>query len=63
MEAYEHKTASKIEESIEDLWVKLEEKLMGWDQRMISIRNDFDMNALNKFIETKANKEQVSSDF
>ena len=30
---------------------------------MINIRNEFDMGTLNKFIDTKANKEQVTSDF
>ena len=30
---------------------------------MIAIRSEFDMNSLNKFIETKAGKESVSSDF
>jgi len=30
---------------------------------MIAIRNEFDMTELKKFIDTKANKENVSSDF
>ena len=38
MEAYENKTQSRIEEAIEKLEFKLEEKLIGWDKRMISIR-------------------------
>ena len=59
MKLHEQKTNSRIEESMDDLWVKLEEKLMSWDQRMINIRNEFDMGTLNKFIDTKANKEQV----
>ena len=63
MVMYEQKTLTLIEESNDDLWVKLEEKLMSWDQRMINIRNEFDMSALNRFIETKANREQVSGDF
>ena len=36
---------------------------MGWDQRMIAIRNEFDIVALNKLIESKANKETVANDF
>jgi len=31
MEAYENKAESKIEESIDMLWQRLEEKLMSWD--------------------------------
>ena len=63
MTLYEQKTRTQIEESIDELWIKLEEKLMSWDQRMIAIRNEFDMTELKKFIDTKANKENVSSDF
>lgn len=36
---------------------------MAWDNRMITIRQEFDMVALTKNIETKANKESVSNDF
>ena len=36
---------------------------MGWDQRMIAIRNEFDIVALNKLIESKSNKETVANDF
>ena len=63
MVLYEQKTNSQIEESIDELWLRLEEKLMSWDQRMISIRNEFDMSELKKFIDTKANKENVTNDF
>ena len=31
MKLYEQKTRTQIEEGIDDLWVKLEEKLMSWD--------------------------------
>lgn len=63
MEAYENKLESRIEESIDVVWQRLEEKLMGWDQRMIAIRNEFDIVALNKLIESKAQKESVADDF
>ena len=63
MNLYEQKVRTQIEENIDELWLKLEEKFMGWDQRMISIRNDFDMTELKKFIDTKANKENVAGDF
>lgn len=63
MSLHDQKVATMIESNIDDLWVKLEQKLMIWDQRMISIRNDFDMGALHKFIETKANKESIQNDF
>lgn len=63
MDLYEQKFKTQIEESIDELWMKLEEKLMGWDQRMINIRNEFDMTELKKFIDTKANKENVQGDF
>ena len=32
---------------------------MSWDQRMINIRNEFDMSSINKHIETKANKDEM----
>ena len=63
MKLYEQKVSTSIEESIDDLWVRLEEKLMSWDQRMIAIKNEFDMGSLNKFIDLKANKENVANDF
>ena len=63
MQAYENKMQSMIEESQEDTWTKLEEKLIIYDQRMISIRNEFDIVALNRFIAQKANKESVQSNF
>ena len=43
MTLYEQKVSTLIEEGIDDLWIKLEEKLMTWDQRMLAIRNEFDM--------------------
>ena len=63
MDAYENKVQSRIEDNIDILWQRLEEKLMAWDNRMITIRQEFDMVALTKNIETKANKESVSNDF
>jgi len=57
MKLLDQKVETKIEENIDSLWLKLEEKFMGWDQRMISLRSEFDMGALNKFIETKANRD------
>ena len=54
MNLYEQRTTSKIEESMDEQWNRLEEKLMVWDQRMLSIRNDFDMGLLNKTLEKKA---------
>jgi len=63
MDAHEQKINSKIEQSVDDLQKKLKEKLITWDQRMISIRNEFDLVSINKFIDTKANKETVASDF
>ena len=63
MSLQDQKMTTRIEEHIEDLWVKLEEKLMGWDERMIALRADFDMGALRKFIETKANKDRVTDDY
>ena len=63
MRLYEEKVTSQIEESIEDLQVKLDEKLMGWDKRMVTIRNEFDMGNLRKFIDTKANKDVIANDF
>ena len=63
MTLYEQKVSTLIEEGIDDLWIKLEEKLMTWDQRMLAIRNEFDMGQLNKFIDLKANKDSVANDF
>lgn len=63
MACWVQKIQTMIEEAIDELWLRLEEKFMSWDQRMINIRNEFDMTQLNKFIDTKANKENVSGDF
>ena len=63
MQAYENKVQSRIEESIEDLWQKLEEKLLCWDKRMIQIRHEFDIGKINKSINSKASKETVHGDF
>ena len=38
MKMQDQKVVTKIEESIDDLWIKLDEKLMSWDNRMINIR-------------------------
>ena len=63
MTCWTQKIQTMIDEAIDELWLRLEEKFMSWDQRMINIRNEFDMTQLNKFIDTKANKENVSGDF
>ena len=57
MAAYERKVQHQIEESQEDIWAKIEDKLVTYDQRMINIRNECDIGSINKFIATKANKE------
>ena len=63
MENYDQKMESRIEESTESLWNKLEEKFISWDQRMIQIRQEFDIVALNKNMESMARKETVANDF
>ena len=62
METYDHKVQTMIEESSDVFWQRLEEKLMGWDQRMIQIRQEFDIVGIQKAIEVKANKETVAND-
>ena len=59
MQAYENKMQSKIEESQDEIWARIEEKLVSYDQRMITIRNEFDIVAVNRFIAQKANKDSV----
>ena len=63
MEAYDQKVESRIEESTDVLWQKLEEKFVAWDQRMIQIRQEFDIVALNKSLDSMARKETVETDF
>jgi len=63
MQAYENKMQSKIDESQDDIWAKIEEKFISYDQRMITIRNEFDIVAINRFIAQKANKDSVQSNF
>ena len=63
MEAYNQKVSSQLEESADDLWNKIQDKLMDWDKRIINMRNDFDVATIYKLIETKASKESVSGDF
>jgi hypothetical protein len=36
---------------------------MFLDSKMVKLRQEFDMNALNKSIDKKAEKKEVSSDF
>jgi len=62
METYDHKVQTMIEESSDVFWQRLEEKLMGWDQRMVQIRQEFDIVGIQKAIEVKANKETVAND-
>lgn len=38
MSLHDQKVATMIESNIDDLWVKLEQKFMAWDQRMTTIR-------------------------
>ena len=54
MDMYEKKFASQLEEGLETLSEKLEEKFIIQDARMNKIRNEFDMTTLNSFISTKA---------
>ena len=35
METYDNKVQSMIEENSDLLWTRIEEKLMGWDTRML----------------------------
>ena len=62
-EALDKKFASMCEEQADVIWLKLEEKLVVWDQRLLNIRQEFDRNEINRLIDTKANGEQVSNDF
>lgn len=62
METYDHKVQTMIDENTENLWLRLEEKLLVWDARMIQIRTEFDIVAISKSIENKANKETVAND-
>ena len=63
MSMYEHKFSSQIEEGIENLMIKLEEKFETQDLRMNKIRNEFDMNSLSKFIGGKADQKAVTTSF
>ena len=62
-EALDKKFISMCEEQSDIIWLKLEEKLVVWDQRLLNIRQEFDRNEINRLIDTKANAEQVSNDF
>ena len=56
-EALDKKFASMCEEQADVIWLKLEEKLVVWDQRLLNIRQEFDRNEINRLIDTKANGE------
>ena len=54
MNMYQEKFSSQLEEGLEGLTERLEEKFIVQDARMNKIRNEFDMTTLNSFISTKA---------
>ena len=63
MTMYEQKFTSQIDESAENLLIRLEDKFITQDKRMNKIRNEFDMSSLNKIIDAKANMESVNISF
>lgn len=60
MELYEQKVKSIIEETVEDNLQKIEEKFVMIDKRIGRVKNEFDMNSLQKLISSKASQEKVT---
>ena len=60
MEAYDIKMQSRIDETQEELWRRLEEKLVSWDKRIVNVRQEFDVDVLYKTIDGKANHDIVA---
>lgn len=63
MNMYQEKFSSQLEEGLEGLTERLEEKFIVQDARMNKIRNEFDMTTLNSFISTKADQNTVNTSF
>ena len=63
MKMYQNKFTSQIEEAIQELNMKMEEKFIQQDQRMNKIRHEFDMATLNKFISSKADEMSMAASF
>ena len=59
----DEKVRTLVEEGIDALQEKLADKFQVWDQRLLSIRTEFDMTSLRKLLDTKATKAQVENDF
>lgn len=56
-EALENKIQSIVEMSQDELWEKVTAKLKVFDQRITTIRNEFDMNAITQLINSKASQD------
>ena len=53
-DAIDKRLISICEEQVDNVWLKLDEKLVTWDQRLLNIRQEFDRAEINQLIETKA---------
>ena len=62
-QALENKIQNIVEIAQDELWEKINKKLKVFDQRIMTIRNEFDREAINKLIDSKAAKDQVQDDF
>ena len=56
------KTKTMIEETIEDHLYKIEEKFVMVDKRIGRVKSEFDVGALHKLIDAKANNDIVSGE-
>lgn len=63
MELYEQKVKTIIEETVEENLQKIEEKFVMIDKRIGRVKNEFDMNSLQKLISSKASQEKVTHDW
>jgi hypothetical protein len=57
MDIQDAKIKDEVEHAIEGVWSKLNEKLKNWDNRIVTLRQEFDIDHLNKVIGSKAVKD------
>ena len=56
-QALENKIQNIVEIAQDEMWEKINKKLKVFDQRIMTIRNEFDRESINKLIDSKAAKD------
>ena len=62
-EMQDQKIKNIVEEHIDEMQQFVKGELFKAEQKLMAVKSEFDMDALNKLIETKANTISVANDF